>query len=393
MLSLLSREFRLFWRNKVFVVAFCLMPVVLALVLGSVYQQGRVTHLPIVVVDKDHTALSTTLGDMLAENPTLHVVATTSETVDLHQVLLAYRAVAVIIIPYRFEADLLAQKRPEVNCYLSMANSLTAGVAGSAIMSSTGTLNAGVLITSLQKKGVPSALASQQVDSFQLNLFSQFNRSGNYLLYLWPGLIFAILHQLLLLAMAVSFSQEIVNHHFTVAALLQGRPSAGRLLLLKALPYLIFSLATLGSYFLLGAYFHIPAPAHSLVSLAAVLLLLVSTCLLGMLFSLVSPTPLKATQTLMSVASPAFTISGFSWPTGQEPAFLRALSATIPLTPFLKSFRLTLLQGASWAEVAPYLGHQLLLTLVYLGLGLYVLRAKMTKALRSAQMPPLAATT
>ncbi|WP_343672605.1 ABC transporter permease, partial [Chitinophaga sp.] len=150
---LIRREFRAFLTNRIFVVAFLLMPLVFSVVQAMVYQQGKVRHLPIIVVDKDQTPASNRFRDMLEDDPILHVISNTYETVNLHALLLQTRAVAVVVIPYHFEADLLGQKKPDLICYLNMANTLTANAAGGAINLCAGTMNAGLL----QKRGVADA--------------------------------------------------------------------------------------------------------------------------------------------------------------------------------------------------------------------------------------------
>ncbi|MGY0034845.1 ABC transporter permease [Pedobacter sp. NJ-S-72] len=99
---LVKREFGLFWSNKIFVVAFLVMPVILAFLLGNVYMDGAVKHLKIVVVDKDNTPMSNKLIDMFAEHQTLHVLSVKHETIDLDQTMLDTRAIAIVVIPERF---------------------------------------------------------------------------------------------------------------------------------------------------------------------------------------------------------------------------------------------------------------------------------------------------
>jgi ABC-2 type transport system permease protein len=379
--QLIQREFSLFWQNKVFVVAFLVMPLVLATVLGFVYYDGKVTRLPVLVVDEDHSPTSATFMDMLAENNTLHVTTVRRATTDLGQLMLEKRVAAIVVIPFRFEADILTKRVPEVNCYLNMGNTLSAGAAGNAIQSSTATLNVGILLKTLGKKGIPLSLAPQQYEAFHHNVFQQYNPAGNYLYFLWPGLIFSILHQLLLLATAAGFAQEFANKTFNSTGLLRYSHSAIELIFVKIFPFLAMSLLTVCAYFLLSLLFRIPPPAHPEVLFIAALLLAIGTCMLGTFFSIASPLPLKASQTVMTIGSPAFSLSGFSWSSEQIPFVLRALSEIVPLTPFLRALRLSWIQGASLEEVMPQLYHQLILAAFYFLLGLLLLRKKINKAI------------
>jgi ABC-2 type transport system permease protein len=356
---LLRREFGLFWANKVFAAAFLLMPVLFAIILGFVYRDGKVTGVPIIIVDKDVTPASTRFRDMLENDPNLKVIGTKYETVDLYQTLLNKRAVAVVVVPYRFEADLLAQKNPELNCYLNMANTLTANVAGAAVSLCATTMNA-----------APA--------SFHYNTFYQFNPAGNYLYFLWPGFLFSILHQLLLLALAVSFSREFEAGTFK--DLLGHSRSPFVLLFVKVFPYMLLSLWTIGVYYGLSHLFHLPAPAHPFLLFLAQGLLVLGTSLLGAFYSIIYPIPLKASQLLMSIASPAFTLSGFTWPSAEAPLVLASLGKIVPLTPYLKIMRMVLLQKADKNDILPQVEHQLILIGVYALGSLLLLSKKIKKA-------------
>jgi ABC-2 type transport system permease protein len=383
-LFLIKREFGLFWSNKVFVVAFLILPALLAFVLGKVYIEGTVKHLNIVVVDKDISPMSDKLTDMISEDPVLHVVLVKHETVNLQQTMLDTRAVAIVVIPERFEASILQKHHPEINAYLNMANTITASAAGGAIATCAGTLNAGIAIAGMKRTGIPQSLAEKSAQPFQLNVFQLYNKGGSYLVFLWPGRIFSLLHQLLLMAMAVSFSQETESGTFSMTGILRYSTSALELLFVKMCPYLVLSAATLIEYYLLGLYFKVPEPAHPEALLLSQALLIFGACLLGAVYSIVLPLRLKATELIFVIASPAFTLSGFTWPADQLPAALAAFGKIIPLTPYLKSFRTLLLEGGSIQDVLLFMQHQLILVAVYFVIGMILLKLKIRKVL----MPP-----
>jgi ABC-2 type transport system permease protein len=70
---LIKREFSLFYQNKVLLILFLGAPVLYGVLIGSVYQKGKVTDLPIVVVDEDQSPLSRQLIDMFNENEVIYV--------------------------------------------------------------------------------------------------------------------------------------------------------------------------------------------------------------------------------------------------------------------------------------------------------------------------------
>ena len=388
--SLIRREFSRFWQRRVFVVVFLAMPLVISVVLGFVYYDGRIERLPILVVDEDHSPTSARVVDMLSENNALHVTTTRRSTLDLQELMLNHRSAAVVVIPFRFEAELLTKRIPEINCYLNMGNSLSAGVVGSAVQLSIGTLNAGVQMTVLQKKGTPIKLAERQYEAFHNNVFMKYNPAGNYLYFLWPGLIFSLFHQLLLLASAVGFSQEYADNTFR-GQLLQYSRSPAILILAKVFPYLCLSMLTALGYFIISLLFRVPPPAFPGTMSISIFLLACSTCMLGTLFSIISPLPVKASQTVMTIGSPAFSLTGFAWSMQEIPLALQIIADAIPLTPFLNTLRLVWIQGASIEQVMPHICHQLLLVVIYFLLCCVLLRKKIKNAFRTQGLVPASA--
>ena len=71
--ELLKREFRLFWNNSVLRVLFIGAPIMYGVLLGYVYSKGKVTDLPIIVVDQDQSKLSKSAIEMMDDNEVLYV--------------------------------------------------------------------------------------------------------------------------------------------------------------------------------------------------------------------------------------------------------------------------------------------------------------------------------
>lgn len=385
MTALIGREFARFWQHKVFAAVFLLMPVAISTVLGFVYYQGKLERLPVLVVDEDHSPTSDRLMDMLTENDALHVISTRRSAVHLEQLVLDERAAAVMVIPFRFEADLMTKRVPEINCYLNMGNSLSAGTVGSAVQMTVATFNAGAQIAVSEKKGIPPKIAQRQYEAFHNNVFMRYNPAGNYLYFLWPGMIFSLLHQLLLLAGAAGFSQEYADNTFT-SQLLKYSRSPAVLVIAKIFPYPLLSLFTVGFYYCMSQVFRIPVPAFPATMLISVLLLAISTCLLATVFS-VSSLPVKASQVVMTIGSPAFSLTGLAWSPAEIPPVLRAIADAVPLTPFLRSLRLIWIQNATMEQVMPLIYHQLILVAVYFVLSYLLLRKKIRGASSSILLP------
>ena len=237
--SLLKREFKLFWSNKVLRLLFIGAPILYGVLLGYVYGKGKVTDLPIIIVDQDRSEMSSKAIQMFEDNEVLHIASILYDQNNLSQIAIEKEATCVVIIPKGFEKMTLTKKYPEITTIVNTSNVLTANYASTAIQVCLGTLKAGVQIETLRKQGVPENLLMSQYEPFKTTFIKKYNRSTNYMYFLWPGVLATVLQQVLLLGLALSFASEFENGTFK--DLVKRCPSTLKLLMVKIVPYLIMS--------------------------------------------------------------------------------------------------------------------------------------------------------
>lgn len=372
---LLKREFKLFLTNTTLLSVFFLAPLIYALLMGFTYKQGKVTDIPVIVLNQDKGPLSNQIIDMLQDNASLKILNYPSEPANLKDEVIRKEAAAVVIIPERFEAMMLQKKYPEVNVYINTANVLTANYASKAIQTTLGTFSAGAAIKALQKKGLSPADAATQYEPFKANYITLFNTTGNYLIFMWPALMAVVLQQVILLAMAVTFSEEFKRESFI-------KDFAGKekytilVMAIKCLPIWIFSLLNLLMFYAFSLYFKIPAPENMAHFFWVTAFFVWASTNLGVFFSILIPDALKATQVLMVIASPAFIISGFTWPTYAMPELIYKLTQIIPLTPYLEALKIMVVEHGSDHLTDGHFKHLLWLSVIYFVLGWIALKIK-----------------
>ena len=375
---LIKREFKLFLTNTTLISVFFLAPLIYAFIIGFTYKEGKVTDIPVLVVNQDNSPLSLQLEEMLADNQSIKVIHHSNEHVDLKNEIIRQDAAAVVIIPERFEAMVLQKKYPEVNVHINTANVLTANFASKALQLTLGTFSAGVEISALQKSGMSAEEAMNKYEAFKVNYITMFNTSSNYLIFMWPAMMAVVLQQVILLAMAVSFSEELKRKAF-VENFVQRKSYAIVLMIIKCLPIWIFSLFNILVFFIYSKYLMIPSPVDFWNFMLVTGVFVVACTNLGVFFSILIPNSLKATQVLMVIASPAFIISGFTWPIYAMPNFIQKLTDIIPLTPYLESLKIMVIQQGSNELTHPYLWHLLIMASIYFILGWIVLKFKLLK--------------
>ncbi len=372
---LLKREFRLFLTNRTMLSVFFLAPVFYALLIGFTYQSGKVENIPVIVVNHDNTALSNQVVEMLQDNHTLKILNYINEPANLKDETIKTEAAAAIIIPENFEAMMLQKKYPEVNVYVNTSNVLTANFATKAIQLTLGTFSAGAEIKALQKKGMNAEVAKTQFEPYKANYITLFNTTSNYLIFMWPAMMAVVLQQVILLAMAVTFSEEFKRESF-IKDFAGKEKHAIFVMAIKCLPIWIFANLNILFFYLCSLYFKIPAPENVGNFFLVTAVFVVAATNLGVLVSILVPDALKATQILMVIASPAFIISGFTWPSYAMPEFIKNFTAIIPLTPYLEALKIMVVQKGSDYLTKKYLIHLLILGWIYFILGWIALKIK-----------------
>lgn len=381
--ELLKREFRLFWNNNVLRILFIGAPIMYGVLLGYVYSKGKVTDLPIIVVDHDQSKLSKRAVEMMDDNEVLYIAALKFDENDLSRLMIEKDAASVVIIPEGFEKQVLTKKYPEITTIVNTANVLTANYASTAIQVVLGTLKAGVQLETLRKQGVPENLLLSQYEPFKTTFIKKNNRSTNYMYFLWPGILATVLQQVLMLGLALSFASEFENGTFK--ELVKKAPSTFKLLLVKIIPYLLMSFGIWLLYWAFTWWFNIPFYQNLGVLTLAAGLFVVAVCFIGILVSIVIPNQLKATEVLMVIATPSFILSGFTWPLSQMPGWVQDIASVIPLTHFLPIFRILIIENGPVDLIYPYIGKLLVLAAVGFVMAFAALYFKKKKILKVAK--------
>jgi ABC-2 type transport system permease protein len=348
--SLLKREFQLFWQNKILRMLFIGAPLLYAVLLGYVYSKGKATDLPIIVVDMDQSEMSAKAIEMFNDDEVITIKALLFDKNDLSKIAIDNEANCIVIIPKDFQKMVLTKRYPEIITIVNTANILTANFSSNAIQVCLGTLKVGVQMETLRKQGIPEKLLASEYEPFKTTFVKKNNRSSNYLYYLWPGVLAAVLQQVILLALALSFASEFENGTFKI--LVNKCPSVLKMMSIKIIPYLIMSFGVWLLYWFFTFYFRISFFENLLQLTFVAGIFVLSVSFIGILVSILIPNQLKATEILMVIATPSFILSGFSWPLSQMPNWVQGVANVIPLTHFLKAFRILIIENGTLSQTS-----------------------------------------
>ena len=361
-LKLLRIEFKRIFSNNVLLAIFIGAPIFYGVLFGYVYKQAKVIDLPIVIIDQDHSPTSDKIIDAFIDNEALLVSDIRYTPGTIMEEMPAKQYDAVITLPSNFEADILQKRHPEIRVDLNMANILNANTASKNIQSVLMSLNAGIEIEGLKKKGLHSSEALAAYESFKINFNKLYNATGNYATFMLPGLLAAIMQQIIFLAMALVFARDFEDGHFDLL-INQSRFSLYHIAL-KSIPFLLMIPVIWMIISFLIPYFKIDIDIFNLPMLVLATLLTLASMCIGMLFSIAIPSQLKATELLMVISTPAFILSGFTWPTLAFPDAIAKIAQFIPSTQFLNGFRKIAFYGGDLASIKPEINTLLLIIVV-----------------------------
>src|SRR5690606_3398248 len=98
-LELIKREFKLFWKNDVLKMLFFGAPLLYGILIGFVYSKGKVTDLPIIVVDEDQSSMSAKVIEMMQVNEILDITLLQFDQSNIDRLMIQKEAACVVMIP------------------------------------------------------------------------------------------------------------------------------------------------------------------------------------------------------------------------------------------------------------------------------------------------------
>jgi ABC-2 type transport system permease protein len=104
---------------------------------------------------------------------------------------------------------------------------------------------------------------------------------------------------------------------------------------------------------LILSFFNVGVEVINFQMLILTTLLTFASMFIGMLFSIAIPSQLKATELLMVISTPAFILSGFTWPTSAIPEVITNVAQFIPVTQYLSGFRKVAFYGGDFTSIMP----------------------------------------
>lgn len=296
-------------------------PLVYAGFYPSAYTDEVVSRAPVVVVDQDRTAASRNLIVRVEAVQQAEIVASLASSAEAKVWMADGRAVAALIIPAGFGEEIGRGSPGTVvltghGAYLLRSSSALTGI-GVALGQT-----AREAAREQARAGGPPAPPALTLQPRPL-----FNTREGYGAAVFPGVAFVIIHQSLLLGLALlaGTAREKIGTDFQLT-----RPQLAGV----ALAAMCIGLLGVGWFVGMVFWWHdYPRAAASLLDVAgAALLFVAATVAASLALASLFNTRERPLQLVLAVSLPLFFLSGLSWPAEATPTMLVALARLFPTT-------------------------------------------------------------
>ena len=337
LLALVRKEARQMLRDRSNLAVGLLLPVVLILLFGYGLSFD-VTRAPIAVVMEDNSPIAREAVRGLEGTDYLAPVWVTS-MVDAEHAMMAGKVGAILRVPVDFSRRLAAGDA-RIQLLLNGVDAVTAstieGYVGGALASS-------ALKQADRSGGKPMAGAS--VDVVQRMWF---NETGDSTWYLVPGLLVLVLTLIGAFLTSLLIAREWERGTLEPLFVTPVRPV--ELLLAKLAPYLVVGSIDLVVCLSMGRFlFQVPMRGSLLAILAASLLYLLVSLLMGLAISGRTRNQFQASQVSLLVSFlPAMMLSGFVFDLRNVPTLIQVVAQLLPATHFMGLVKTEFLAGDNW---------------------------------------------
>lgn len=331
------REWKRIFSIPNFYVVLLIIPPVIFLFYGFIYQKQFARELPMAIWDEDGSSVSRTLTDMMEQNENIHFTHVVFSNAEIEKLMKEGKIFGAVHFPKNMEAD--AKKNHQSNitlytngAYLVPAKMIYKGAAEIIIKA-----GLAVVLQKAEKQGMAADKANTLVQPIKLNTTVLYNPDFNYQLYLTPGLVTVGLQMALIVASVLILNLEFKKE--TIDSLLKISTSSSQIVIGKMLAHLCIAwLLFILISFVVFPVFDLDKPETDFSFFILYTLLALACIGIGMMLSAISDNLLFVVDVALFFTSPAFVFSGFTFPRWAMPWYDQFYADIMPYTHFLDGF-------------------------------------------------------
>jgi ABC-2 type transport system permease protein len=341
MLSGMLRELHYLLRHKWDLCLVTLAPAFIIVLFCSMFAAGKAEHLPIAIIDQDHSQLSSNIEHHLNLNSALNIALISESQSEVERQLNQNKIWGYVHIPAGAEQRMVQAKDAEISIAFNQSYFSVGNTISSAML--LGTLQAAAEF--MGQDYLENKIPSLDAPTPNVKISPLYNPGLNYEFYLEPYMIPAILHLLLCCCVAFSVGQELKFQ--TAAQWLHGQSLFSELMSKNLIYILIFTLWTwLWMIWLIGIRGWFVA-GHLWLILAAQVLFYGAYAFISSAIVLATRNLSKTFGVIAVYGGSSLSFAGVTLPLNNAPMFTKFWAHIIPYTPYAK------LQTEQWVIGSP----------------------------------------
>jgi len=331
------REWKRIFSIPNFYVILLVIPPIIFLFYGLIYQKQFARELPMAVWDEDGSSVSRTLTDMMEQNENIHFTHVVFSNAEIEKLMKEGKIFGAVHFPKNMEADAKKNHQSNITLYTNGAYLVPAKMIykGAAEIIIKGGL--AVVLQKAEKQGMAADKANTLVQPIKLNTTVLYNPDFNYQLYLTPGLVTVGLQMALIVASVLILNLEFKKK--TIDSLLDISTSSSQIIMGKMLAHLCIAwILFILISFVVFPVFDLGKPETDFSFFILYTLLALACIGIGMMLSAISDNLLFVVDVALFFTSPAFVFSGFTFPRWAMPWYDQLYADIMPYTHFLDGF-------------------------------------------------------
>ena len=352
-LFLVRKEFLQIFRDRTTVFQIFMIPVVQLLVLANA-ATFDVKQVAMLVVDEDHTTVSSGLVQRLEAGRQFRVVRYTSSDAGVDHALLDRKVTAVLHIPRYFEEDLVRRGRAPVQLVLNAEEGATTGIVQSYANSILASYARELDRTLPLARSGTSATA--RVAPLDLRTQRWYNPTRNYKYWMVPALMVSLTTIIGLLLTAQNITRE--NELGTLEQLNVTPMTKIQFIAAKLIPFWILSMLIFSIGLAIGKLvFGIPMRGNLLIVYLAAAVYLIVVLGMGLGISTITRTQQQSMFVAFFFTLIFLLMSGLFTPVDSMPDWAQRVAEANPVKHFVSIMRAVLMRGAGLETVGrPIIG-------------------------------------
>jgi len=316
------------------------------------YLHEVVRDMPVAVIDQDGSTLSRELIRRIDAADSVAVTRYAADMTAAREMFLEREVFGIVMVPPRFERDLLAGRASPIAAYSDGGYFLLNSVMSAALSNAARSLGAEVQVGRLTATGVDMSTALAIVEPLRVTAVPLFNPAGGYASFVLPAVFVLILQQTLLMGIGNLKAGRRSEGGFSTAA--------------DAVVYVgLYSLWAGVVLVLLPWFYKLPYIGHLATMYAVTVPFLAAVTAMGFAIARLIPTKEGVIFFLVVLGMPLFFLAGVSWPAEAMPKLLHTISLVIPSTTAVPALVRINQMGADFASVQTTVAIQLALCVCY----------------------------